>query len=279
MSEMERPHTSRQVPERLRIPLGPGSALTIDCLRPEAGAPRPATEPDDLPPMPPPEPAGPSTPTPAPLAPPPPFAGPAMVHQVLLAVVEAVPTGGEEFVSAAAASLQAQGRRVAIVSLDKQNRLATRFGRAPAPAWLWTQASPELFGPGAGPLVVPGPASEAEVNAEAVDRVITTLLPLVDVTLVDLGCRWDPRMFRSVLFHATEIVMLTRSGQWSGAEMRLEQAELSGWTDMRKLRLVVVGASPPPPGMLGAAVSALIPEPGGQEAQAFVIREVGRLQR
>ncbi|PZN00887.1 MAG: hypothetical protein DIU76_11930 [Bacillota bacterium] len=63
-----------------------------------------------------------------------------------------------------------------------------------------------------------------------------------EMVLVDLGCRWAPRVFRPVLTLATvQVLVCSGTGYgYAAAERRLEQADLSGWTDPLRFQLVVV---------------------------------------
>jgi hypothetical protein len=195
----------------------------------------------------------------------------------MVALIEAVPAGGDALAAAAAATLEAAGLRPGIVSLDRHNRLATRFGCPdPAPVWRWQQAAPDLPVDQGCRVVVPGPAAEAGLDGPAAAAVLQHLAQMAAALIIDLGCRWEPRLFRPVLTMATHIWIITRAGQWSGAEMRLEQAEFSGFTPMERVRLVVIGDGLPPPGFLGAPVAAVLPAAEGAAVQEFIWREIGR---
>ncbi len=209
-----------------------------------------------------------------------PAAAGAIAPGTLVALVEAVPTRSDELAGAVVEAAEARGLRCGILSLEPQNRLAGRFGcPATTPAWKWKEESPDLLVAQGPRTVVAGPEFEEELDGPAVDRVLSRLRDATDVAVVDLGCRWLPRLFRPVLTAATHIWVLTRPGQWSGAEMRLQQAELSGWTDMSRVRLVVVGAGAPVSVQFHAMVAGVLPDVAGQPALDFVFRELGRGSR
>lgn len=200
--------------------------------------------------------------------------------RLVIALIEAVPAGGADLAMSVVEVLEQAGHRVGILSLDKENRLGARLGAAaPAPSWCWKQASPDLLVRSGLRVLAPGPAAEGEIGSEAVDRVLHLVRETADIVLADLGCRWEPRLFRPVLLHAEQIWVLVRAGQWTGAEMRLEQAECSGWLEMRRVRLVVVGDGAPPPAGLGVPVAGVLPAPGGEAARSFALRELGRVSR
>lgn len=194
----------------------------------------------------------------------------------VVVLIEAVPSGAEELAATIAEAAEGVGFRPGLLCLDRENRLGIRLGCVQkSPSWCWQQETLELFVQRGGRTVIPAPANESDVTQQQVHQVLQQLHTNTDVVVVDLGCRWDPRLFRPVLNQATHIWVLTRSGQWSGAEMRLEQAEFSGWTDMRRVQLVVVGGSPPSGG-LQTSVAGVLPEAGGQFAQSWVARELWR---
>jgi hypothetical protein len=196
----------------------------------------------------------------------------------MIALIEAVPAGADALALTLAGAVEQAGQRAGLVSLDRENRLGLRLGLpARAPAWQWKQASPELLVRQGLRVVVPGPSTEAEVGGDAVEGVLHLAGEAADVLVVDLGCRWEPRLFRPVLLRADTIWLITRAGQWTGTEMRLEQAEFSGWTAMRRVKLVVVGNGPPPPPGLDVPVAGTLSQPSGDAALAFVVHELGRL--
>jgi hypothetical protein len=249
----------------LRIRLGEGKAGQVRCTPPVAerrGADSPAAAAG----------AGGGAGVAPPAAPAPRFG------RQIIALVEAVPAGADALALALAGAVEQAGQRVSLVSLDRANRLGQRLGvPAPAPAWQWKQASPELLVRQGLRLLVPGPSAETEVGHDAVEGVLHLAREAADIVVVDLGCRWEPRLFRPVLLRADAIWIVTRAGQWTGTEMRLEQAEFSGWTEMRRVRLVVIGDGPPPPVGLGVQVAGTLSEPAGEAARDFAVREVGRL--
>lgn len=194
----------------------------------------------------------------------------------VVALVEAVPAGAVDLACAALALAEAGGCRCAVVSLDRQNRLGARLGcPLAAPAGWWQQGSPDLLVHKGARIVVPGPDREEALDGPHVEGVLERVREQSDLVLVDLGCRWVPRLFRPVLTRATHIWLVARAGQWSAVEMRLEQAEFSGWTDCRRIRLVVIGLEVPVPAALGLEVAAVLPEPGGAAAREFVYRQLG----
>lgn len=252
----------------IRLRLSDEQALTVRAYRP-AGYEQLATSPAHIH-----EGSRPSvTPAPEPVV-------QVLAYRPVIALIEAVPSGVEELALAAASILEGAGVCPGVICLDGQNRLAVRMGiRDRAPALAWQQALPELPVACGSVLVVPGPDNEAAISSAAVAAVLDETGRNCGGLVVDLGCRWEPRLFRPVLSAATHIWLVVRSGSWSGAEMRLEQAEFSGWTDMERVRVVVAGPTPPPPGLLGAPAVNVLPALGGAAARAFVTGEVGRLQR
>lgn len=196
----------------------------------------------------------------------------------MIALIEAVPSGADELGYAMVRVLEESGVQVGVICLDRQNRLGGRLGcPTPAPTWCWRQASPELLVRHGLRVVVPGPASEGELGTEAVEAVLHLVRQAIDVVVVDLGCRWEPRLFRSILSQADAIWILVRAGQWTGAEMRLEQAECSGWTEMRQVRLIVVGSGSPPPLSLGVPVAGYPSVSDEAAARSLLERELGRV--
>lgn len=247
----------------LRIRLGEGKVGEIRCTPPTVDhrqAPLQAAE--EMPGAP---------------VPPPVMQAPHFGRQVI-ALIEAVPAGADVLALTLAKAVEQAGQRVGLVSLDRANRLGQRLGiPALAPAWQWKQASPELLVRQGLRVVVPGPAAEGEVGSDAVEGVLHLVREAAETVVVDLGCRWEPRLFRPVLLRADMIWIITRAGQWTGTEMRLEQAEFSGWTEMRRVSLVVIGEGAPPPVGIGVPVAGVLPEPAGEAALGFAVREVGRL--
>jgi hypothetical protein len=221
-----------------------------------------------------------SDPVAAPLhrAPDPPVSAAALTFTPIIALVEAVPARADELAAACLQALAGEDRPGCAVALDGANRLGERLGcpdRTPAGAW---HGSADLAVARGRIILVPAPADEAAVDAAGIDRVLAQAAGTARAVVVDLGCRWVPRLFRPVFARATHIWLVTRSGQWTGVEMRLEQAEFSGWTDMRRIRVVAIGPEAVAAPGLGVPVAAVLPEPGGAAARAFVLREVGRGQ-
>lgn len=201
-------------------------------------------------------------------------------ERTVIALVEAVPSGADELGSAIVRVLEAAGLRVGVICLDRQNRMGARLGcPTHAPSWCWRQATPDLLLRHGLRVVVPGPATENEVGTEVVEAVLHLVREAADIVLVDLGCRWEPKLFRPIIAQANQIWVMVRSGQWTGAEMRLEQAECSGWTEMRRVRLVAVGEEAPPPINLGVPVAGHISVPDDEAARYLVERELGRVSR
>lgn len=221
-------------PPVVRLRIGEERVVLVPSRWLPVAAPAAATSPPPVAPLPP-APATPQAPQPPPdLAP---------GSRPVLVLVEAVPAGAEELAATVLAALAGMGRRCGVVSLERENRLAARLGCTTlAPAWCWRQAAPELVVQQGSRLVITAPSSEDELEAGHVDAVLRNLRDATDALVIDLGCRWVPRLFRPALQLATQIWLVTRTGQWTGAEMRLEQAQLSGWTPMDRVRLVVVGA-------------------------------------
>lgn len=198
--------------------------------------------------------------------------------RALIALVEAVPARADELAVTIARIAENTGTRCALLGLERQNRLGARMGvLSRSPVWSWKNAAAELGVQQGNSLVVPCPEDEAPLESANVARVLQALTERADWVVVDLGCRWIPGLFRPVMERATNIWIVTRAGQWSGAEMRLEQAEFSGWTPMGRVGLVVMGEGLPVPGGLGGLVAGVLPEPGGQAACELVNREVGRV--
>jgi hypothetical protein len=187
-----------------------------------------------------------------------------------------VSTGAEALAALITDTVGAAGHTYAAVSLDRDNRLGARLGCvAPSPNWCWKQADDELFICKSAGLVIPAPASEDELATADVAAAMEKAIAAADALVVDLGCRWTPRLFRPVLARATHIWLIVRAGQWSAVEMRLEQADFSGWTAMDRLRLVVVGEGIPVPAGLAEITAAVLPDFSGAAAREFVWRELG----
>lgn len=200
-----------------------------------------------------------------------------LTYRPIIALIEAVPVAADDLAAAVIRVLESGGLRCGAVSLDGQNRLGTKLGCVNRPpAWCWQQLASELILWQGARAIVAGPAQEEEVDtveyAEALHRVGQD----VDSLVIDLGCRWTPRLFRAVLPIATHIWIVTRPGQWSGVEMRLEQAEYSGWTDMTRVRIVLIGDGPVPVMNFGVPLAGVLPDLAGERVRAFVLREVGR---
>jgi len=194
----------------------------------------------------------------------------------VLVLIEAVPSGAEELAATALEVMAAGGRTCGVVSLDPHNRLAARHGCTTlSPGWCWRQAAPELLVQRGDRIVVTAPAHEAELEGGHVEAVLGEVLARADALVVDLGCRWVPRLFRPVVGMATQIWLVTRTGQWTGAEMRIEQAEISGWTPMDRVRLLVLGPERPPLS-LGVGVAGAVPDWRGPAAWELAVRELGR---
>lgn len=264
-------------PELIRLRLR-DRTLIVPSLRPVASTPRISAGPTDSPKAAP----EPVIAIPPPAAPPPvaperrqaDAPAPARLgFRPVIAVVEAAPSGVEQLMTDLIAEVEATGGRCGVVSLDRQNRLAGRFDCPGfAPQWCWNASTPELFIRQFHRLVVAAPDSEAGLQPEAVQRVVRTVMDSSDVVVIDLGCRWEPRLFRPVLTLATNIWLVTRAGQWTAMEMRLEQAEFSGWTDMSRVRSVALGNADLPPAGLSSVVT--LPPAGGWVLQEFLAREL-----
>lgn len=251
----------------VRIRLGPQRLLTVPAIRPSVRPAGPSGHaPGSDPPSPPPEaPESPGTP---PLLPP--------GFRPLIALVEAVPTNAAEFVSTLLKMLEGQGLRSGLVSLEPQNRLGIRFGQPErSQHWLWKHQPEGLAKPFGGHRLIPAPDNEEALDGSTVGLVLDDLAENVDLVAVDLGCRWNPRLFRPVLSRATHIWVVSLAGKYSALEMRMEQAEFSGWTDLRKVRQVVLGGGETAgfPGLSGQVVA--LPDSMGKAAQAFIRSEFG----
>lgn len=219
--------------------------------------------------------AAPATPPPVVAPDPSGFAVP-LTNTPVIALVEAVPARADELAAACLQTLAGEERRCCAVALDGTNRLGVRLGcpeRPPANAW---QSAADLIVTRGQNGVVPGPVEEAALTGADLDRVLAEAAATSRAVVIDLGCRWVPNLFRPVMARATHIWVVTRVGQWTGVEMRLEQAEFSGWTDTRRVRIVALGEQVAAPPFLGAPVAAVLPEPAGEAVRALVLREVGR---
>ncbi|HYF91833.1 MAG TPA: hypothetical protein VD969_06275 [Symbiobacteriaceae bacterium] len=198
---------------------------------------------------------------------------PRLRYKPVIAVVDAAPCGVERLLADLVAEVEGAGGRCGIVSLDRQNRLALRFDCSElSPHWCWNSCAPELFIRQNSRVVVTAPDSEAGLQPEAIQRTIRSVIESTDAVVIDLGCRWEPRVFRPALTLATSIWMVTRAGQWTAMEMRLEQAEFSGWTDISRVRLVALGDADLPPVGLPSVVT--LPPAGGWVLQEFLAREL-----
>jgi hypothetical protein len=192
----------------------------------------------------------------------------------VIAIVEAVAVDAETLGQTALEVAVSCGYPFGAISLDRQNRLATRLGHAaPSPVWSWKHTEPVT--PSAR-VVIPAPEAEEELDGSDVEAMLQTVLGLTEGVVVDLGCRWAPRLFRPVLTRATHIWLVVRAGQWGAVEVRLDQAEFSGWTDMKRIRLVVLGTGSPVPAQFGDMVAAVLPDLAGPAAKGFVASAVGR---
>jgi hypothetical protein len=161
----------------------------------------------------------------------------------LIALVEASLTGGERLGAALVGAILNAGGRPAALCLEHRNRLATLLS-----------PSPDL-------LLHLAPQSESLLSPAEVADQLALLQGRSDGIVVDLGCRWAPRLFRTVMERATEIWIIGRVGQWSALEARLQQAEISGWTDLARVRLLVMGESgPAPPPVLHTEPPILLPD-------------------
>lgn len=206
------------------------------------------------------------------------ISAPNLVDRLLVALIEAVPARAELLAATMLTTLEASGSRCAAISLEPQNRLALRFGCSVQSAPHAWELGAEACGVQQGHrLTVSAPSAEDAVESHAVSTVITQIRDRADLTVVDLGCRWVPRLFRPVLAQATHIWIIARAGQWSGVEMRLEQAELSGWAPMHKVRLVVIGEEPPLPAHLSGSLAGTLREPEGQGVRELMGRELRRV--
>lgn len=198
-------------------------------------------------------------------------------YKPVIALVEAVPVSADDLAAAVIRALEASGLRCGAVSLDGQGRLAQKLGLASRPpAWLWKQNAPELVHWQGARAIIAGPAQEEEVDPREYQIVVSQLGQELDCLVLDLGCRWNPRLFRTLLPMATHIWVVTRPGQWSGVEMRIEQAEFSGWTDMTRVRVLQIGAGSVPALNLGAPLGGVLPDLQPERVHPFVAREVGR---
>lgn len=197
----------------------------------------------------------------------------------VVALIEAVPARAEVLAETIVQVVERSGRRCGVLSLDSQNRLAARFGCVTAPeASVWKQRAADLILDQGTRAILPAPPAESDLEAADVGRALQELQGRAEIVVADLGCRWVPRLFRPVLERAAHIWVAVRAGQWSGAEARLGQAEFSGWTDMARVRLVVLGDSAPVPVHLGVTVAGVLSDPDGRAAHEFVSRELGVVQ-
>lgn len=199
-------------------------------------------------------------------------------YKPVVALVEAAPSGADELMLNLISLVEEERGTCGVISLDRQNRMAGRLGCvAPSPQWCWNSAAPELFIPQGARVVVPAPDPEAGLAPEAVQQVVRKVTELADVVVVDLGCRWEPRLFRPVLMLASHVWFVTRAGQWTAMEMRLEQAEFSGWTDMSRVRSVALGDTQSVP--IGAHSIVTLPAAGGWITREFLLRELRGARR
>lgn len=220
------------------------------------------------------------------LAPPPPAPAPgpsvprgglAIGYKPLIALIQATPCRAADLALTLLAMLEQSGYRCGVLCLDQHNTLGARFGCAGhSPHWTWRQPPPELFTQQGSRTVVPAPDTEGGMDPESVGTVLQTLIDQTDAVIVDLGCRWEPRLFQPVLGPATHIWVLTEPGKWTALEMRLEQAEFSGWTAMARVRSVALGeGGQPSPRNIGIGAVHL-PDVRGKVACEFLARELGR---
>lgn len=215
---------------------------------------------------------------------PPPQALPRRAHApaapgraVVIALVEAAPAGAEELALTILRLAAESGWRPGVVALDQQNRLGRRLGcAAPTPAWCWGKGAEGVVRQDGARVVVAGPDSEQEVGEAGISTVLGIAAQACDVLIVDLGCRWEPRLFRPVLTRAERIWLLAPASKSTAMEMRLEQAEFSGWTDLSRVQPVLL-TDRGTPGMISFRNAALIDDPAGPGARELVLRELRRL--
>jgi len=199
-------------------------------------------------------------------------------YKPVVVLIEATTTGAEALTSAVTDVLESMGSTCGVISLDRQNRTGARFGcPLPAPGWCWKQTSADILIQQGHRLIVPAPAVEDELTPDDVDRLLQKVSDSTDGMVIDLGCRWVPRLFRPVLARATHIWVVVRNGQWGAAEIRLDQAEFSGWTDTDRIRLVVIGQGGALPSHLGVEIAAVLYSPEGPAAKEFVVSELRRM--
>lgn len=252
---------------KVRIRLGDRRVLVVPTYSSDATAPA-APSPPIL------RSAPPAPPTPQRM---PAVALPQLAHRVLVALIEAVPSRAELLAATMITAMEAAGSPCAAVSLEPQNRLGVRFGCA-------VQSDPHgwRLGPAATGVqqghrtIIPAPSSEEALESGALTQALSQITDRADLTIVDLGCRWVPRLFRPVLTQATHIWLVARAGQWTGVEMRLEQAEFSGWTPMHRIRLVVVGEEPGVPPQLSPIVAGVLRDPEAPAVAGLMEREFRR---
>jgi hypothetical protein len=198
-------------------------------------------------------------------------------HKPVIALVQASPCGAADLALTLLGMMEQVGYRVGVICLDKQNLLGARFGcAANSPHWCWRQASAELFVHQGSRLIVPAPDLETGLDSDSVRTVLLATVDAVDAVVVDLGCRWEPRLFQPVLALATHIWFLTETGKWTALEMRLEQAEFSGWTEMARVRPVALGEGGQHQSRVIGASAVLLPDVRGRVACEFLARELGR---
>ncbi|MFZ5826296.1 MAG: hypothetical protein ACOY94_18540 [Bacillota bacterium] len=194
----------------------------------------------------------------------------------LIALVEGSPCGADDLALTLMHLAESSGLRVALVSLEPQNRLGLRLGHpATSSGPGWGDNPGGQVRPVGPHLLVPAPDREDWLDPERILACLDWVRNQVDATVVDLGCRWEPRLFRPVMEQARHIWVLTRAEKGMALEMRLEQAEFSGWTDMKRVQSLVLGGSPRGGALSWGSYAVPLPDASGDQTRAFIQRELG----
>lgn len=256
----------------LRLRLGLSRTILVPATPPlkEPASRQPAVQ---APPVP-----EPSPPPAAPAAPVRPERLPAArwLGKPLVALVEASPCGADDLALTLMNLAESSQLRVALVSLEPQNRLGLRLGHpASSSGPGWGESPGSQVRPVGPHLLVPAPDREDWLDPQRILACLDWVRNEADATVVDLGCRWEPRLFRPVLQQAAHIWLLTRAEKGMALEMRHEQAEFSGWTDMKRVQSVVIGGSPRTGALSWGSYTVSLPDAAGDQARAFILRELG----
>lgn len=113
------------------------------------------------------------------------------------------------------------------------------------------------------PAAPPAPDPE-EALARAAER--------ARLVVAHLGSGWQARLFRPLFQAARSVWVCVPAGAWAALEDRLDQMDLAGWVDWRRVTLVVLGDGPVPPAYRDLAAVAL---PDAASTRRWVMAVLG----